>query len=103
MWLPHEDKTQETFWQQMYRYLVTDAPTPVSVSTPRQVLSDETTVPLRVEVRDKEFKPVTNAKVQARFMEPDGTTATMELTPKPLEEGIYTGEWTAEKPGSYVA
>jgi hypothetical protein len=27
----------------------------------------------------------------------------MELTPQPLEEGIYTGEWTAEKPGSYVA
>ena len=27
----------------------------------------------------------------------------MELSPVPLEEGIYGGEWTAEKPGSYVA
>jgi hypothetical protein len=26
----------------------------------------------------------------------------MELPPVPLEEGIYGGEWTAEKPGSYV-
>jgi hypothetical protein len=27
----------------------------------------------------------------------------VQLTPKPLEEGVYVGEWTAEKPGSYVA
>ena len=60
-------------------------------------------MPIRVEVRDKQFKPVTNAKVQARFLGPDGSTATMELAPVPLEEGVYGGEWTAEKPGSYVA
>jgi hypothetical protein len=56
-----------------------------------------------VEVRDKAFKTVANAKVQARFMSPDGTSATIELAPQPLEEGVYSGEWTAEKPGSYVA
>ena len=26
----------------------------------------------------------------------------MELTPVPLEEGVYGGEWSAEKPGTYV-
>ena len=103
MWLPHDNHTQETFWQQMYRYLVTDTPGQVTATTPKQVLSDDTRVPLRVEVRDKAYKPVANAKVQARFLEPDGSSATLELTPQPLEEGIYTGEWTAEKPGSYVA
>jgi hypothetical protein len=60
-------------------------------------------VPIRVEVRDKQYRPVTNAKVQARFLSPDGSSATLELTPVPLEEGIYGGDWTAEKPGSYVA
>jgi uncharacterized membrane protein len=103
MWSDHADKTHATFWQQVFRYLVTDAPGQVVSSTPKQVLSDETRVPIRVEVRDKEYKPVTNAKVQARFMGPDGSSATMELAPVPLEEGIYGGEWTAEKPGSYVA
>jgi hypothetical protein len=87
----------------MFRYLTTDTPGQVSATTPRQVLSDETRVPIRVEVRDKQYKPVMNAKVQARFMGPDGVSATMELSPVPLEEGIYGGEWTAEKPGSYVA
>jgi len=102
MWMDHADKTHATFWQQIFRHMVTDTPGQVVSSTPKQVLSDETRVPIRVEVRDKQFKPVTNAKVQARFMGPDGVSATMELNPVPLEEGIYGGEWTAEKPGSYV-
>jgi len=103
MWQDHTDKTHATFWQQMFRYLVTDTPGQVTSSTPKSVLADDTRVPLRVEVRDKEYKPVNNAKVQARFLSPDGSSATIELAPQPLEEGVYTAEWTAEKPGSYVA
>jgi uncharacterized membrane protein len=102
MWMDHADTTYATFWQQIVRSMVTDTPSQVVATTPKVVLSDETHVPVRVEVRDKEFKPVANAKVQARFLGPDGSTATMELSPVPLEEGIYGGEWTAEKPGTYV-
>ena len=102
MSMDHNDKTHATFWQQMFRYLVTDTPGQVVASTPKTVLSDETKVPVRVEVRDKEYKPLTTAKVQARFTQPDGTSATLELAPVPSEEGIYAGEWTAEKPGTYV-
>lgn len=102
MWMDHADKTHATFWQQMFRHLVSDTPGQVVASTPKSVLSDETRLPIRVEVRDKQYKPVTNAKVQARFLSPDGSSATMELAPQPLEEGIYSGEWTAEKTGSYV-
>ncbi len=102
MWLDHNDKTHATFWQQMFRYLVTDTPGQVTATTPKSVLSDERRVPLRVEVRDKQYKPMNTAKVQARFLGPDGASATVELTPVPSEEGIYAGEWTAEKPGTYV-
>lgn len=102
MWTDHADKTQPTFWQQLFRYMVTDTPGQVTSTTPKSVLADETRVPIRVEVRDKEFRPANNAKVQARFMGPEGVSATVELAPQPLEEGIYTGEWNAEKPGSYV-
>lgn len=103
MWTQHDDPTFDTFWQQMFRYLVTDTPGQVTATTPKPVLSDETRVPIRVDVRDKQYKPATDAKVQARFMSPDGSSSTMELSPVPLEEGIYGGEWTAEKPGTYVA
>jgi len=103
MFTQHDDPAHPVFWQQIFRFLVTDAPGQISASTPRQVLSDTARVPIRVEVRDPEFKLVANAAVQARFSGPDGATATLELAPKPLEEGVYEGEWTAEKPGTYVA
>jgi uncharacterized membrane protein len=103
MWTDHADKTQPMFWQQIFRYLVTDTPGQVSASTPKSMLSDDSRVPIRVEVRDKEYKPVTNANVQARFMGPDGASATVQLTPQPMEEGVYSADWSADKPGTYVA
>ncbi len=103
MWQDHTDTTHATFWQQFLRYLVSDSPGKVSASTPRAVLSDETKVMLRAEVRDKAFEPVPNAVVEAHITGPDGAATSIEMTPLPLEQGVYTAEWSAEKPGSYVA
>jgi hypothetical protein len=100
MWLPHDDKTHATFWQQMLRFLVTDTPGQVTSSTPKSVLSDETRVPLQVEVRDKQYQPATNASVQARFMSPDGASATVELSvpvATPLAFVVPTG-WVSVLP-----
>jgi uncharacterized membrane protein len=99
----HTDTTHATFWQQLMRYLVSDSPGPVSASTPRAVLADETKVTLRAEVRDKAFQPVPNAVVEAHIVGPDGAPTSIEMTPVPLEEGAYTAEWNADKTGSYVA
>jgi uncharacterized membrane protein len=103
MWQDHTDTTHATFWQQLLRYLVSDSPGQVSASTPHAVLADETKVTLHAEVRDKAFKPMSDAVVEAHIMGPDGGAATVEMTPQPLQEGAYTTEWNAEKPGSYVA
>lgn len=98
----HSDKSHEMFWQQLLRWLVSGTPGRVSVSTPRPVLSDETNVHLRAEVQDKTFQPLSNARVEARIVGPQGTGDIVELAPQPLEEGVYVGDWTAEKPGSYL-
>jgi len=103
MWLDHKDRSAYVFWQQIFRYLTTDTPGQVTSSTPKPVIADDTRVPIRVEVRDKEYKLVTNANVQARISGPEGASATVELRPVPMEEGVYAGEWTADKPGSYIA
>ena len=102
MWKDHNDKTHATFWQQLLRYMVSETPGQVTANTPKTVIADEATAPLRVEVRDKEYKPVANAKVEAHVMGPDGMAATVALAPQPMEEGIFTGEISAEKTGSYV-
>jgi len=67
------------------------------------VLADESRVQLRAEVRDKTFKTLSNVRVAAHIVGPEGVTADVELNPAPLEEGVYTADWTAEKPGSYTA
>jgi uncharacterized membrane protein len=100
---PVADMTHEIFWRQLLRWLVTETPGAVLASTPRQVLSDETKVKLRVEVRDKTFQPVANARVDAHIVGPDNLSDMVTLLPVPAEEGVYAAEYTAEKPGSYLA
>lgn len=99
----HTDRTHAMFWQQLMRWMVTETPGQVVASTPHQVLSDDTRVPLRVSARDKNYEPVSGATVQTHIVRPDGGSDTVELKPDPLEPGTYTGEYTADKPGNYVA
>ncbi|MBZ5590683.1 MAG: glutamine amidotransferase [Acidobacteriia bacterium] len=102
MMQPLADKTHEMFWQQLLRWLVADAPGRVMASTERQILSDESHVPLRVEVRDKSFRPAT-ATVEAHIAGPEGAADSVSLKPAPLDEGVYTADWNAAQPGSYMA
>jgi len=99
----HTDKTHSMFWSQLMRWMVTETPGQVLSTTPHQVLSDDTHVPLRVSVRDKNYDSVSSAIVQTSIARPDGGTDMVELKPDPLEPGTYTGDYTADKPGTYVA
>ena len=98
----HADTTHQTFWQQMLRWLVSDATRISSVSTPRQMLFDEGAVRLRAEARDKAYHPVSDARLEAHIIGPEGISGSLDLTPSPTELGQYEGEYTAEKPGSYL-
>ncbi len=98
----HTDTTDFTFWKQLMRWLVTETPGQVTTSTPHQVLSDDTRVPLRAVVRDKTYEPVAGATVSASITRPDGGTSVVEMKPDPLEPGTYTAEFSADKAGAYV-
>lgn len=98
----HGDRSHQMFWQQLMRYLVSDAPGQVTGTTPRPVIADEGRVELRAEARDKEFRPRTDLSVEARILGPDGSASVTPLSPRPAEEGAYSAEWSAEKPGAYV-
>lgn len=97
------DRTHEMFWQQLLRWLVEGAPGRVSASTPVQVLADESRLKLRAEIRDSAYAPVSDSTVEARILGPAGASGSVSLAPDPLEPGVYTGEWEAGKPGSYLA
>lgn len=100
---PVEDLSHEMFWRQLLRWLVSDTPTRVVASTPRQVLRDDGRLHLRAEVRDTTYLPAGDAQVEARILGPDGSAQTVALNPDALEQGVYAADWDAARAGSYVA
>lgn len=100
---PVEDKSHETFWRQMMRWLVTGTPGPVVLTTPSPIVADDSRVKLRAEVRDKTYTPAPDAQVEARVIGPDGSSGTVTMRPDPAEPGIYAAEYSAPVAGSYIA
>ena len=98
---PVADKTHEMFYSQLLRWLVNDTPRKLMVSTPRQMLNDESLVKLRADIRDKAFLPAADATVEAHILG-DGTSETVAMHPDALDAGVYTADWTIPKSGSYV-
>ncbi len=99
---PLADKSHEMFYQQLLRWLVSDTPRKVTTSTPKQLISDDSHVSLRAEVRDRTYLPASDAKAEAHILGPDGIAESIEMRPDPIESGVYTADWTTPKPGSYL-
>jgi hypothetical protein len=99
---PLEDKTHEMFWQQMLRWMVAGTRGPVTSSVPKTVFADEQRIALRVDARDKTYLPLADGRVEATVTGPDNTSDRVELQPDPSAPGIYTAEYAATRPGSYV-
>jgi uncharacterized membrane protein len=97
------DPSHDLFWQQLLRWLIADSPGPVAASMPERLLMDEGHVQLTAQVRDRQFQQEPNAHVTARIVGPDHVNALMDLTPSENTPGLYKLEWTAEKPGAYLA
>ena len=100
---PVDDPSHDLFWQQLLRWLAADSPGRVTASMPEQTLMDQGHVKMTAVVRDKEFSPAVNAHVAAHVIGPEGVSAVVDFTPVPNTPGTFEMDWTAEKPGSYVA
>jgi hypothetical protein len=100
---PVGDTAHDLFWQQLLRWLAADSPGQVVATMPAQTLSDDGHVALTAVVRDKEFTPAGDAHVSAHLIGPEGISAVVDMTPVPNSPGTFALDWTAEKPGSYLA
>jgi hypothetical protein len=97
-----KDTSHELFWQQLLRWLVSETPAQVSATPSRQVLLDDGQIEFRADVRDKAYNPLPAATVEARILGPGGAAALLPLTPDANQAGVFTSQWNASKPGSYV-
>lgn len=100
---PVGDISQETYWRQLLRWLISATPSRVVASTPNPRLEDDGRIDLRAEVRDNTYLPTRDAEVEAHIIRPDGSAETSTLRPEPLTPGVYSIEWNAARLGSYVA
>jgi uncharacterized membrane protein len=96
------DPSHHLFWQQLLRWLVAESPGPVVATMPERLLMDEGQARLTAQVRDQQFQQAANAHVTAHILGPEGVNALVDLTPEETP-GLYQTDWTAEKPGTYVA
>ncbi len=99
---PLGDTAHDLFWQQLLRWLVSDTPGQVTASVPAQILFDDGTVALTADVRDKQYNPAPDAKVEAHILGPSGVSALVEMTPVPDNPGQFQALWSALKPGAYL-
>lgn len=97
-----DDMTHQTFWRQMVRWLVDDAPMPFEVSaTPSRVAPGES-VTIRAQLSDVFFADINDANINAVVTMPNGTTTTVPLEWSLREDGSYAGHFTASDSGRYT-
>jgi uncharacterized membrane protein len=99
---PLGDTAHDLFWQQLLRWLVSDTPGHVTASVPAQMLLDNGAVTLTAEVRDQQYNPASDAKVEAHILGPSGVSALVEMTPVPDNPGQFQAAWSAPKTGAYL-
>lgn len=97
-----DDVTHQTFWRQMVRWLVDDAPAAFEITaSPAHVAPGEPVI-LRAHVADKYFADINDANVSAVVTAPNGNKLTVPLEWSLREDGSYTGRFTAADSGRFT-
>ena len=102
MSLPLGDTAHDLFWQQLLRWVVSDTPGRVAASVPAQMLLDNGAITFTAQVRDQQYNPAPDAKVEAHILGPSGVSALVEMTPVPDNPGQFQAAWSAPKTGAYL-
>jgi hypothetical protein len=102
MSMPLGDTAHDLFWQQLLRWMVSDTPGRVSASLSSQMLLDNGSITIDAQVRDLQFNPAPDARVEAHILGPSGVSSLVEMTPVPDSPGQFQAQWSAPRPGAYL-
>lgn len=104
-WGMHDEeshKDMDRLWRQLMRWLVVDVADTVGFSAETDA-ADHERVKLAVRVRDRAFKPDSDAIVKIEVTQPDGKKSQLFAEPSLKEPGLFETEFFASKPGYYRA
>ena len=99
--VPLEDRTLETFWRQLLRWLATDVPDRVMVTTASDVVGSREPIALNGEVADSAYVMRNDARVVARVTTPSGATRDVSMAWAVDRDGEYRATFTPEETGLY--
>lgn len=100
--IPVEDKTHQTLWRQLTRWLVDDAPLPFELTaSPARVAPGEP-VTVRAQVSTPLYVDVNDAAVTATITAPDGHSQTVPLEWALRDDGSYSARFTPTDTGRYT-
>jgi hypothetical protein len=66
------------------------------------MLLDNGAITISADVRDLQYNPASDAKVEAHILGPSGVSALVEMTPVADSPGQFQAVWSAPKPGAYL-
>ena len=96
-----EDVTFESYWRQLLRWLVSDVPSRVMVTSAGDQAAPGDAVDLDVEISDRTFLKVNNAQAVARVTSPAGNVSEMPLEWSVTRDGEYKASFTPTEKGLY--
>ncbi len=102
MGMDYKDQTHEMFWKQTLRWLVSNSPDPVMITSDKDTYLPGETVRLSADISNKNFERMNNAKVVAKVTNPDGLSETIPLDWTGSTEGTYQAEFNATGAGMYT-
>jgi uncharacterized membrane protein len=100
MMLPAADHTYDRFWRQSVRWLAQNTTDPVAVTAP-VVQAPNAPIPIRVEARDAQFRPLDDATVNVRAVSSDGRTSAVTAERSLTQSGLYEADVPASAAGVY--
>lgn len=101
MHLPPTDLRHEMFWRQLLHALADRAPSRVSLSSNRTVYNDERRVELQAEVRDEQFEPINDARVELLVAPERDPAFVQPMQPSGKNDGRYVATIDAPSTGLY--
>lgn len=101
MEVPLEDRTFETFWRQLLRWLASDVPNRVMVASATDVSNVREPLTLHAEVADSAFVMRNDAHVVAHVTAPSGATRDVPMDWAVDRDGEYRATFTPDEAGTY--